>query len=251
MILWLLLYTQFVMAQDPAIEEYCFSSVGKMQGISTRLKFILVPADKLQEDKNCFTISTPAHRRELIQNYVRSADPSVQIGFSSAEIRREPCLIKIEKIKTKNKESTGAGISTGLVPSAETSLITGESKDVTSIQTIKEFELTVNQDAIKGECRLINPSRYEISIEVRKDAVPLYPPVPAGTTVIIPDAQIPKDQETSRLQTTLQLSSGQRIEIGSVVKNLKDGARTIDINSGVSTDKTSGNQNEKVFLSID
>ncbi len=109
----------------------------------------------------------------------------------------------------------------------------------------------MNQDAIKGECRVIKPSLYEISIEVRKEAVPLYPPVPAGTTVIIPDAQIPKDQETSRLQTTLQLNSGQRIEIGSVVKNLKDGARTIDINSGVSTEKTSGNQNEKVFLSID
>jgi hypothetical protein len=251
MILWLLLYTQFVMAQDSAIEEYCFSSVGKMQGISTRLKFILVPADKIQEDKNCFTINTPAHRRELIQNFVRSADPAVQIGFSSAEVRRDPCRIKIEKIKSKNKESTGAGLSTGLVPSAQTSSTTGESKDITTIQTIKEFELTVNQDAIKGECRVINPSLYEISIEVRKDAVPLYPPVPAGTTVIIPDAQIPKDQETSRLQTTLQLSSGQRIEIGTVVKNLKDGVRTIDINSGVTLDQISENQNEKVFLSIE
>jgi hypothetical protein len=252
MILWLLLYTQFALAQDdPAIEEYCFSSVGKMKEVSARLKFILVPADKTQEDQNCFTVSTPVHRRELIQNYIRRLEPAVQIGFSSAEIRRPPCNIRVEKIKTRTQQSIGGGLSTGLIPSAGTNQATGESKDVTTIQTLKEFELTVNQDVVKGECRAINPSRYEISLEVRKDAIPLLPPIPPGTIVVVPDAQIPKVQETSRLQTTLQLNSGQRIEIGSVVKNLKDDASSLDINSGAAIEKTTGTQHEKVFLSIE
>lgn len=250
MILWLLLYTQFAMAQDPAIEEYCFSSVGKMKQVSTRLKFILVPVDKTEQVNNCLTVSTPPHRRELIQNYIRNLDPEVQIGFSSAEVRREPCHIKVEKIKTKLKEAIGGGVSTGLVPSADANQVTGESKDVSTIQTIKEFELTVNQDVIKGECRVINPTRYEISIEVRKDAKPLVPGLPAGSVVIVPDAQIPKDQETSRLQTTVQLNNGERLEIGSVVKNLKDQARKIDLNSGIAAENTDGAQHEKVFLSI-
>lgn len=250
MFLWLLLYLPFALAQDPAIEEYCFSSVGKMKEISSRLKFILVPADKIQEDENCFTVSTPSHRRKLIQNYVRRLDPAVQIGFSSAEVRREACHIKVEKIKTKIKEATGGGISTGLIPTAETNQISGEAKDVSSIQTIKEFELTVNQDVIKGECRAINPTRYEISIEVRKDAKPLIPGLPPGSSVVVPDAQIPKDQETSKLQTTLQLNVGDRLEIGSVVKNLKDEARKIDLNSGAAIENTDGSQHEKVFLSI-
>jgi hypothetical protein len=250
MFLWLLLYTQFALAQDPAIEEYCFSSVGKMKEVSARLKFILVPADKTQEERNCFTVSTPPHRRELIQNYVRRLDSTVQIGFSSADIRKEPCYIKVEKIKTKIKEATGGSVSTALKPTAETNQITGEGKDVSTIQTIKEFELTVNQDVIKGECRAINPTRYEISIEVRKDAKPLIPSLPPGSIVVVPDAQIPKDQETSMLQTTLQLNIGQRLEIGSLVKNLKDEARKIDLNSGVAIENTDGTQHEKVFLSI-
>ena len=250
MFLWLLLYTQFALAQDPAIEEYCFSSVGKMKEVSTRLKFILVPADKTQEERNCFTVSTPSHRRELIQNYIRRLDPAVQIGFSSAEVRREPCHIKVEKIKTKLKDAIGGGLSTGLIPNAETTQVTGESKDVSSIQTIKEFELTVNQDVIKGECRAINPTRYEISIEVRKDSKPLIPGLPPGSIVVVPDAQIPKDQETSSLKTTLQLNIGERLEIGSVVKNLKDEARKIDLNSGIAIENTDGTQHEKVFLSI-
>lgn len=252
MILWLLLYTQFALAQDePAIEEYCFSSVVRMKEVSTRLKFILVPADKTQEDKNCFTVSTPPHRRELIQNYVRRLEPAVQIGFSSAEVRRNPCHIKVEKIKIKDKEATGASISTGLIPSVATVQANREARDVTSIQTLKEFELTVNQDVVKGECRAINSIRYEISLEVRKDAVPLLPPLPPGTVAVVPAAQAAKVQETSRLQTTLQLNSGERIEIGSVVKNLKDGATTLDLNSGVAVENTNGTQNEKVYLSID
>lgn len=250
MILWLLLYIPFAFAQDPAIEEYCFSSAGNMKTVSSRLKFILVPVDKVEEEKNCFTVNTPPHRRELIQNYVRKLDPSVQIGFSSAEVRREACHIKVEKIKTKLKETNGGGISNALVPNAESTQLNGESKDVTTIQTIKEFELTVNQDVIRGECRAINPSRYEISLEVRKDARPLTPPVPPGTIVVVPDAQLNKIQETSRLQTTLQLNSGERIEVGSVVNNLKDEARKIDINSGAGIEKTDGISHEKVFLSI-
>ncbi|MBA2404150.1 MAG: hypothetical protein H0V66_05215, partial [Bdellovibrionales bacterium] len=122
---------------------------------------------------------------------------------------------------------------------------------VTTIQTLREFELTVNQDVVKGECRAINPTRYEITLEVRKEAIPLIPPVPAGTIVVVPAAQAMRVQETSRLQTTLQLNNGERIEIGSVVRNLTNGTSNLDINSGAAIEKTTGLQNEKVFLSIE
>jgi len=250
MILWLLLYTHFALAQDSAIEEYCFSSVGKMKDVSARLKFILVPADKTQEDKNCFTVSTPVHRRELIQSYVRRLEPGVQIAFSSAEIKKDPCHLKVEKIKTKSQQALDGSLTTRLTPSIGTDQTTTESKETTTIQTLKGFELTVNQIVIKGECRAINPTRYEITIEVRKDPIPLLPPLPPGTIVVVPDAQIPKLQETSRLQTTLQLNSGDRIEIGSIVTNLKNGAKGVDINSGGTIEQNDGSQNEKVFLSL-
>jgi hypothetical protein len=251
MLLWLLLYTQVLLAQDQSVEEYCFSSIPKMKEVSARLKFILVPVDKTQEDKNCFTVITPRHRRELIQQYVKRLEPSVNVGFSSAEIKTEPCRIKVEKIRLNSKQ----GVNAGLFPEQPISLQADQSsesaKDVTTIQTIKEFELTVNQDVVKGECRVINSIRYEISLEIRRDPQPLTPPVPTGTTVPSMETQKIKTQETSSLQTTIQLNAGETIEMGSVVKNLKDQATKIDIQSGASANQMNVLQNEKIFLSID
>ena len=251
MLLWLLLYTQVLLAQDQSVEEYCFSSIPKMKEVSARLKFILVPVDKTQEDKNCFTVSTPRHRRELIQQYVKRLEPSVNIGFSSAEIRTEPCRIKVEKIRLNSKQGANAGLFPDQPISLQADQSSESAKDVTTIQTIKEFELTVNQDVVKGECRVINSIRYEISLEIRRDPQPLTPPVPIGTTVPSMETQKIKTQETSSLQTTIQLNAGETIEIGSVVKNLKDQANKVDIHSGASANQMNVVQNEKIFLSID
>ena len=251
MILWLLLFSQMAFASDPVIEEYCFGSAPKMKEVSARLKFILVPVDKLQENANCFTVSTPPHRRELIQGYVRRLEPAVQIAFSSVEIKRDPCEIRVEKQKTKRAQNTQGNVDTTFNPAASTEQIIQDRNDVTKIQTLKDFELSVNQDTIKGECRVINPNRYEISIEVKKEARPLIPPVPAGTIVVVPDAQIPKDQETSHLQTTIQLNRGERIELGSVVGQLKNNGKKIDLDSGANLELQNGTQTEKIFLSID
>ncbi len=250
----LLLISLSAFAQEQSVEEYCFSSPVKRKEIHQRLKFILVPVDKVQENGNCFTVNTSSHRRELIQSFIRRYEPAVQISFSSAEIKRDPCRIKVEKIKNLNRESLGGGasINNGNVSiNASEDQTTRTSTDVTNIQTLKEFELTVNQDVVKGECRVISPTRYEISLEVRKDAKPLLPPIPPATVVVVPNAQIPPTQETSRLQTTLQLNRGERMEIGSVVKNLKNDAKKIDVNSGAAIENSDGAQTEKVFLSID
>lgn len=261
MILWPLLISLPLLgiAQDQSIEEYCFSSSGKMQAVHTRLKFILVPIDKVQENQNCFTVNTPSHRRELIQNYVRRLEPSVQIAFSSAEVKRDPCHIKVEKVRVTQQDTLTGGVNVSGDPQitnanvdVTASQLNKSGKDVTTIQTLKEFELRVNQDSISGECRFITPTRYEITLHVKKEAIPLTPPVPPGTIVVVQDAQLPKQiQETASLQTTLQLNRGEKMEIGSIVKNLRDNAAKADINSGIGANKTDGVQNEKVYLSID
>jgi hypothetical protein len=251
MLLWLLLYAQVLLAQDQSVEEYCFSSIPKMKEVSARLKFILVPVDKTQEDKNCFTVSTPSHRRELIQQYVKRLEPSVNVGFSTAEIRTEPCRIKVEKIRLNIKQGANVGFFPDRPISLQVDQSSQSAKDITTIQTLKEFELTVNQDVVKGECRFINSIRYEISLEIRRDPLPLAPPIPSGMVVPVNENQKINLQETSRLQTTLQLNVGETIEIGSVVKNLKDQANKLGVNSGATVDQMNVMQNEKTLLSID
>lgn len=250
MIWTLLLFISQAFSQDMAVERYCFSSPLKMQQIHSKLKMILVPADKAEQDGSCLVINSPAHRRELLQNYVRNLDPSVAISFSSAESRRDPCLLKIEKTKQTERQDTNLGVDGNL--QFESTTLQKEMSDTTSIQTLKDFELTVDQDVVKGECRFITPTRYEITLEVRHDPKPLIPGLPKGSHVIIQNPPAPQDQETGKLRTTLQLNQGNRIEIGSTVKDLREKNQNGSVNPAeIGIKNTSGQSVEKVFLSLE
>ncbi len=250
MIWTLLLFTTLSLAQDSAVEQYCFSSPAKMSLVASKLQIVLVPTDKLEKDNNCFTVSMKPHRRELIQSYIRNLDPTVAISFSSAEIKSDPCHLKIEKVRSLNKTQTQADISSS--PDVMTTQTHREVKETTTIQTLKDFELAVDQDVIKGTCRVITPTRYEINLEVRKDLKPLIPGLPEGSIVIINHPVAPPDQETSLLKTSLQLTQGQRLEIGSVVKDLRNKQHKADASTPqVVLDQTTGDSEQKVFLSLE
>lgn len=251
MLIWPLLLSLISFAHDFAVEEYCFASEAKMKLVLDRAKFILVPADKVQTNQSCFTVSTPEHRRELIQSYVRRLDPAVGISFSSAQIKRDPCHLKVEKIKTVTTEALNGSVTIAKGFGVEQQQNAREIKEVSTIQTLKDFELSVNQDRILGECRSITPDRYEIVLQVKKEAKPLLPPVPPGTTVIVTNPPVATIQDTSNLTTTLQLTRGQRIEIGSFLKEKKDQGYQLELpQEGEATNKKS-TESEKVYLQLD
>jgi hypothetical protein len=117
------------------------------------------------------------------------------------------------------------------------------------IQTLKDFELTVDQDQVKGTCRYINQNRYEIALEVRKNIKPIVPvALPPGTIVVL--NQAPPDQETSVIQTQIQLSRGERIELGGVIKKANGKDRTVNIKPEFNIETSDHNSTEKVFLSL-
>lgn len=251
MIIWLLLSLNLVWAHEPVIEEYCYSSSSQMKASSKRLKFILLPVDKIEENDDCLTVSTPSHRRELLQNYARKLDPSVQVRFSSVESKRDPCNIKVEKVKSAQSQSISGSVNTQLIAHASGEKSDQNMTEVMSIRTDKDFELTVNQDSITGSCKAINADRYSIELVVKKVAEPLYPGLPPNSVVVVSGAQLPPDQETSHLATTLQLNRGEKIEIGSIIKDLKKTTKNADIISKGRIETTVGAATEKVFLTID
>jgi hypothetical protein len=256
MIIWPLLISLYTVAfaQDMAIQEYCFSSTERMNQVMHRLKFILVPSDEIQRSERCATIKSSPHRRELIQGYLRKLEPEVQINFSSAEIKRDPCRLKVERIKNLKNETTavdGNLQTTGVTVAASNQIRSQESTEVMSIQTLQDFELNVQQNVIKGTCKALTPGRYEISLEVRKDAPNLYPQLPPGTIINQANLPLPKNQETSKLMTTLQLSTGQKIEIGRLIKDLKEKNKEIDLPSGAEANQMRDESSEQVFISLE
>jgi hypothetical protein len=249
----IMIYTT-AFAQEMAIQEYCFSSPVRMTQVLHRLKFILVPSDEIQKSERCAIIKSSPHRRELIQGYLRKLEPEIQINFSSAEIKRDPCRLKVERIKNLKNETTAVDGNlqiNGVSVAASNQIKNQESTEVMSIQTLQDFELSVQQNVVKGTCKALTPGRYEISLEVRKDPPILHPQLPPGTIINQASLPLPKNQETTKLMTTLQLSTGQKIEIGKLIKDLKEKNKGIDLSSGVEANETRDESIEQVFISLE
>lgn len=234
MTILLLLFSFLVLAEENDSEKYCFSTAEEGLTAKHKFKAVQIPSDQVTQDENCLIIQMRPHRREIIQRYILSSFPHASISFSSASITREPCLLKVEKEKI-NKSTNLSVINQQLSAQKEQ----GATTEVMQIQTLKEFAFTVDQDEIKGSCRFINSNRYEISIEVRKNAkLPIAGNLP------------PPDQETMTLQTVLQLTRGEKIELGSIVRNLKHKDGQIDLTPKIEIGSMNQQETEKVFLSF-
>lgn len=244
----LVLFLTNSFAEDMASERYCFRNNSESLQARARFSGIQVSSDVVSIDNECLVVQMRPHRRELIQRFILSSYPEAKISFSSADIKRDPCLLKVEKIKTTNTKEISVGVN-GEQIFANESASTGSGSETIEIQTLKEFQLSVNQDEIKGECRLINPRRYEISITVSKHPTPIAPVnTPPGTIVVLNNP--PPPQETMTLQTQLQLDLGQKVELGEIVKKLRDKSHSVDISPDAKIGSEQNTSIEKVFLSI-
>lgn len=235
----------FASDEERAIETYCFSSEETRIRVEKRLSSMLVPSDSLTSEKNCLTLQMRPHRRELLQSYTYNLDPGMRVSYSSAEIKREACTLKVEKIRTLKKKNTNVNVSS--FPDATEGQQTESAKDVMQIQTLDKFSFVVAQDAIEGQCKYINKDLYEITISARRDPKPIVPPnLPPGTIVLLPEK--PDDQKTLSVTTTVQLTRGSQIEMGSLVKDLRKKAHDVSIKPEAQIGIIEQNKDEKVFL---
>ncbi len=238
MFVLLLLFSVLSYAEETATEKYCFSS--GLQALQARQKYkaIEVGSDTVTVDENCLIIQMRPHRREIIQRYILSNMAGARLTFSSETTRRDPCRLKVEKVKTsQSKNINGQVNKIGL--SLEEKSTHQNASEISQIQTLKEFELTMNQDQIKGNCRYITSDRYEISLEVRKNPKP-----------VLVETERPEDQETMVIQTQLQLTRGERIEVGSIIRKESDKNRQVKISPEGTIDSMNQQESEKVFLSL-
>lgn len=233
----LLLFSFLSQAEDTSSEKYCFASKQHSLTAGQKFKAIQVSSDMVTVDDNCLIIQMRPHRREIIQRYLLSTFPGAYVAFSSENVRRDPCQLKVEKVKVKEADSLDIGNQNNIVINKTNQ--SALSSETMQIQTLKDFELTVDQDQIKGSCRYLNSNRYEITIEVRRN--PKFPVV---------NTQPAEDQETMTLQTQLQLTRGERIELGSVVRNLKDKNNQVEITPKIEIKTSNQKVSEAVFLSI-
>lgn len=244
----LALFSSLLQAEDITSEKYCFSSTEEFLIAQKKISTLQVPSDSVVKDENCIMFHMKSHRFELIHRYITTNFPNVSIPFSSAAQRTDPCLLQVEKIKEKKSENLEA--SAGQVVSANQEDTSAKDTEISQIQTLKEFELTLDQNQIKGECRFINSSRYEITIKVAKNPKPVLPVSIVNGVMVQPAQNPPPNQETMNLQTQIQINKGEKIEIGSIVKKIQNEENLKDVQTGIDYKTNEGQVTEKIFLSL-
>lgn len=247
MFIILLITLSAAFAEDYSVEKYCFSSSQRSSGVLKKIGPILLPTDSVTTDENCLVIKMQSHRRELIQRFVSSIEPEVKIQFSSDDIRREPCLLTLEKIKEKNQKLVQVNV--GEIRSADASDSVSVEKETVHIQTLKNFEFSINQDQVKGSCRYINSNRYEISLEVIRKPKQIIPEeLPPGSVVFINNS--PQNERTMGLQTQIQLNRDQKIELGGIIKDLENKKGKVDLSPSANAHLNQESGSERVYLSL-
>ena len=163
-------------------------------------------------------------------------------------MRKEACHLKVEKIKNKKSDQTSLSATQDL--KAATSSTQQQESETMIIQTINDFEITVDQKQVKGRCRFITKNLYEIKITVNQNPRPIVPPnVPQGTIVVINSP--PLEQETSSISSEIQLNRGQRIELGSFLKKTNRQNKDVSLNPDLRFDQSNNLGEEKVYLSLE
>lgn len=237
-------------AQDLQVETYCFSSTSESLKAQSSAKYLMTSQDKIEDKNECFSLFTSSTRRELIQKYLLQNYPNMKVSFSSEErSASETCHIRVEKIKNSNTQRSTFSLKNA--PGVQNS--TSQGKETSQIKVLSgaPFELRVDQQKIEGKCRYINANQFEITFSMKFIPRPLIPPVPEGVTVVIQNPPQPETQTGTNLSTTIQLAKGQRVEMGSIVKDLNDKAQSASLAPEFKYEKTEGVQEEKIYLALD
>ena len=229
---------------ETSSEKYCFGTTERAVLAKEKLFRILLPSDKVTSDEDCLIVMMSEHRRELIQKYILSVAPDMKITFSSAEIKKDPCHLKVEKKGSGNQENSSIDASALEVKVSQT-YKAKEKSEIYYIQTLKEFELQFDLNSIIGICRSITPERYEITLKLKKSIQPLSPALPAN---IIQSP--PPEQEHFEIITTLQLQRGESINVGEVINENKKKNKEINLSPSLRIEEEHKQVKETVFLSI-
>jgi hypothetical protein len=99
---------------------------------------ILIATDFVSENEDCLWVQMKEHRRELIQRYILVTHPNTKISFSSAEIRRDLCQLKVEKKRTTQNERITVGANAKEIIASQSTSIEGETRDYSSAEKVSQ-----------------------------------------------------------------------------------------------------------------
>jgi len=215
MIWWPFFFMSSLLAQEQVLIKYCFNGLSDRMSAYRALQTIIVPSDEVIAESNCLNYKMYPHRRELVSNFLNSTKIEHNQSDLSAQVGKELCELKIEKMKTSTKNDVS------LINALEKNF---NSNETITISTLREFEFSYSSKIIKGYCQFAGRDRYLIELRM--------------------------DDRTDSLSTKIQLNSTQKVEVSSLVRSLIDKVEKADLAAAPVLSEKLNDAEEIVYLSI-
>lgn len=217
---------------------FCFPVKVSLNDVKNHLSAIMAPHDKvfLRESLNCIETSISERRVTLFRNWLKRKyrivdEYSVYQGnkrvqtVKSHTISKDHCKLELtRKIKTNSNTTIVDARKNGRIARSERSA-DGERKSNLMLMSGRMGSIEIDQQEVSLTCHYRNANRYLLDINIR-------------------------DFDAS-LMTTVEITSGQKVNIGEIVENINRKSRGIN-NKGIgfNTEKTKGRSTYTYFVTI-
>ena len=228
------------------IQAYCFKKVTDVNSVKSHLSSLLAPKDKVNVVSNCLHVTTEPIRINLyrkiismkykvISDYQINDDGTVTQSFpSSSEMCRIETLKIIHSKDKRNDVQVGRQNKLSQTDGKGEEVIKGSMMLTVGLPSV----LNVDQENIELTCsRLANNNyqlRFRLSSTIQRDF----------------QGRIIGKNSSSSIDSTVNVTKGQKINVGSIVKDLKNKNKNVSINNGLKLSKTKGKKTIDYYLTI-
>ncbi|MCK5074401.1 MAG: hypothetical protein KAQ98_13305 [Bacteriovoracaceae bacterium] len=210
---------------------FCFGDNVSLQSVRLSMDPILLSRDKIffRKSMNCIEVKLSKARKDLFEKYISKKFTISKIYSETAreEIFTETIkncrILIIKKKKVSSKEfKAGVGKRTRLSQKEIKRNEVGRTELLLGEGLIGKIE--VGGDFVEVECKSRANDNYVVQVHMKKEN----------------KSNDSSSSSSGSLSTTIQIKRGEKINIGSIVENLKNRDRKISVDEGVNYSRIKG-----------
>jgi hypothetical protein len=233
----------------PSLERLCFNSPNEAQRAIPILNVVLIKEqDAIDPEGRCLNVTVDTARLEIFQRWVKTRLPEAYYHFSTSSAPVDMCDIVVIKQTQKTQQNQNANVNTksfgAVITEGESN---GTEESFIKVSSGKSAELRVDREDLTLTCVKQSYSRYLITVALK--FIPLTPPpVPPGSVIVVQSP--PPDQSGTSISTEVEVSAGQEVNIGQIVRDLKSKQSQVNLPESAEISQKAGIDQTQWYLKI-
>ena len=210
--------------------ELCFDEAVNLQSVKAYVMPILLANETiiLKQEIPCMNVEIPKERVELLQKYIGMRYTIIRSSTSYSSNERlfnKNCKVII--IKTRALKDENNNIAIGQKSRFKNTTLNGAGITTSELLLTEGLRGSIELDGERAEivCRSHGSINYQIELFV-------------------------KNVQGSSISTSVSISSGEKLEIGSIIRDLRNQGRDLSISNGVDYSTQKGKSSDRYELMV-